>query len=357
MSSESPGNGRGRLLIVTAALFIVLAGLKAAASLVDPLLLAAFVAIVAAPGVAWLIRHRVPEGLAVLLVILLVIMVLSAVGLIIGTSVADFTDDLPRYQMMVGERADELIAFLRSKGVAVPEGGVIDMVDTGNLFGMLGGFLSSLAGVLGDGLMIMFTVLFILLEASTFPSKYAAVFGESVAASDSRQKFLATLKKYVTIKTGISLATGVAVGLMLWVTGVGYPVLWGLLTFLLNFVPTIGPLLALIPPTVLALVDGGLTKAVVVALGIVVINTISGNVLEPRLLGKGLGLSPLVVFLSLIIWGWILGPIGMILSIPLTVTLKIAMDSNPDTHWIGTLLGTGQAAGEEIAAMEAAKKH
>jgi len=182
------------------------------------------------------------------------------------------------------------------------------------------------------------------------------MFGDTITASESRQKFLKTIKKYFTIKTGISFAMGMAVALLLWILGVSYPVLWGLLAFLLNFVPTIGPLIALLPPALLALVESGPSKALIVVLGIVAINTISGNVLEPKLLGKGLGLSPLVVFLSLVIWGWILGPIGMVLSIPLTVTLKVAMDGNPDLHWIGTLLGTGRAASEEVAEWEKLSK-
>lgn len=356
MTTTSDGTPRGRALIVTAALFIVLAGLKAAASIIDPLLLAVFIAIIAAPAVAWLMKRGVPDILAVILVILLVIVAMFGVGAIIGGSIADFSSELPRYQKLVGEQVHAFSGWLRAHGVRIPEGGPADMIDGGSVFQLVGGLLSSLAGAVGDGFMILFTVLFILLEASTFPAKYSATFGETVAASDTRQKFLATVKKYFTIKTGVSLATGVVVGVFLWIMGVGYPVLWGLLTFLLNFVPTIGPLIALLPPALLALVDGGLTQAVVVALGIVIINTLSGNFIEPRLLGKGLGLSPLVVFLSLIVWGWILGPIGMILSIPLTVTIKIAMDSNPGTHWIGTLLGTGHDAGEQVAAKRGPEK-
>jgi predicted PurR-regulated permease PerM len=211
--------------------------------------------------------------------------------------------------------------------------------------------------MLGDGILILFTVLFILLEASSFPTKYTAMFGNTIAASEGRRVFLRKVQNYFVMKTGISLAMGVAVATLLWILGVGYPVLWGLLASLLNFVPTIGPLLALVPPSLLALVDSGPGAALGVVVGMVVINTISGNVLEPKLLGKGLGLSPLVVFLSLVIWGWILGPIGMVLSIPLTVTLKVAMDGSPDTHWIGTLLGTGRAAGEELARMKESSGH
>jgi AI-2 transport protein TqsA len=356
MSTEHSDKPKGRTILIAAALVIIFAGLKAAAPIVDPLLLSVFIAIIAAPAVGFLMRHRVPDTMAVVLVILLVIAALVGVGVVIGSSIAGFSQDLPRYESMLTDQSNSLIDWLRSQGVKVPEGGVSTMVDAGRLFELLGGLLSSIAGMLSDGLLILFTVLFILLEASTFSVKYAAMVGNDITASESRQKFLKTVKNYFMMKTGISLAAGVAVGVFLWILGVGYPVLWGLLAFLLNFVPTIGPLIALLPPAFLALVDSGPSRAVVVVIGMVIINTISGNVLEPRLLGKGLGLSPLVVFLSLVIWGWILGPVGMVLSIPLTVTLKVAMDSNPDTHWIGTLLGTGREATEEVAAWEKLSK-
>ena len=356
MITEHSGKPKGRAIIIGAALVIVLAGLKAAAPIIDPLLLSMFIAIIAGSGVAFLMRHGVPDRLAVILVILLVIAALAGVGAVIGSSIADFSEDLPRYESLLTGQSNSLIDWLRSQGVRVPEGGVSAMVDAGRLFELVGGLLSSLASMLGDGFLILFTVLFILLEASTFPTKYTAMFGDTITASESRQKFLKTIKKYFTIKTGISFAMGMAVALLLWILGVSYPVLWGLLAFLLNFVPTIGPLIALLPPALLALVESGPSKALIVVLGIVAINTISGNVLEPKLLGKGLGLSPLVVFLSLVIWGWILGPIGMVLSIPLTVTLKVAMDGNPDLHWIGTLLGTGRAASEEVAEWEKLSK-
>ena len=352
MPTEHTNRHKGRAIVIAAALCVILAGLKVAAPLVNPLLLSIFIAIVAGPAVAFLMRRGVPDTLAVIVVLLLVIGALAGVGALIGSSIADFTEDLPRYEALLTGQFNLAVEWLRSLGVKVPEGGVSALVDAGNVFDFFSGLLSSLASMLGDGLLILFTVLFILLEASTFAAKYAAIFGNTITASEGRQRFLKTVKNYFIMKTGIAFATGVAVGILLWVLGVGYPVLWGLMAFMLNFVPTIGPLIAVLPPSLLALVDSGPSKALVVLLGIVVINTISGNVLEPRLLGRGLGLSPLVVFLSLVIWGWILGPIGMLLSIPLTVTLKVAMDSDPDTHWIGTLLGTGRAATEEATGTE-----
>jgi predicted PurR-regulated permease PerM len=137
----------------------------------------------------------------------------------------------------------------------------------------------------------------------------------------------------------MSLATGIAVFILLVVVGVNYAVLWGLLAFFLNYVPNIGSIIAAIPAVLLALIQLGFVESVIVAAGFVIINLLVGNVIEPRFMGRGLGLSTLVVFLSLIFWGWVLGPVGMLLSVPLTMTAKIALDSREETRWIATLLG------------------
>jgi AI-2 transport protein TqsA len=143
----------------------------------------------------------------------------------------------------------------------------------------------------------------------------------------------------MAIKTWMSLATGIAVFIWLVIIGVNYAVLWGLLAFFLNYVPNIGSIIAAIPAVLLALIQLGLVKSIIVAGGFTVINLLIGNVIEPRFMGRGLGLSTLVVFLSLLFWGWVLGPVGMLLSVPLTMTAKIALDSRDETRWLAILLG------------------
>jgi predicted PurR-regulated permease PerM len=130
------------------------------------------------------------------------------------------------------------------------------------------------------------------------------------------------------------------------VVGVDFPVLWGVLAFFLNYVPNIGSIVAAIPPTLLALLGLGGGASFAILTGYVVINNVLGNIVEPRVMGQGLGLSPFAVLLSLVFWGWVLGPIGMLLSIPLTMAVKIAMESGDQTRWIAVLLGPGAAAAE-----------
>lgn len=144
------------------------------------------------------------------------------------------------------------------------------------------------------------------------------------------------------IKTIISLATGVIVWIFLAVVGVRFAFIWGLLAFLLNYIPNIGSVLAAIPPLIQALLFNGLGDALVVAGGFIAVNMVIGNILEPRVMGRGLGLSTLVVFLSLIFWGWLLGPVGMLLSVPLTIVARIALETTEGGYRLAVILGDGR---------------
>ncbi len=155
-------------------------------------------------------------------------------------------------------------------------------------------------------------------------------------------RFSDTVKRYMAIKTIMSLVTGVCIAIWLSILGIDFAVLWGLIAFFLNYVPNIGSVLAAIPAVMLAFIQLGSTSALLAAAGYIVMNTLIGNILEPRYMGRGLGLSTLVVFLSLVFWGWVLGPVGMLLSVPLTMTLKIALESREETVWLAIVLGSEQ---------------
>jgi len=193
--------------------------------------------------------------------------------------------------------------------------------------------------VLSNIVLILLTVTFIMLEASSFPVKLRAVLGDPEAVFPQFSRFVETMKRYMVIQTGISLVTGILVGGWLAILGVDFPIIWGLMAFLLNFIPNLGSIIAAIPAVLLALIQLGIGRAALAAAGYVLVNFVIGNVLQPRLLGRGLGLSTLVVFLSLIFWGSLLGLVGMVLSIPITMAFKIAFESNESTRWIAVVLG------------------
>jgi predicted PurR-regulated permease PerM len=206
---------------------------------------------------------------------------------------------------------------------------------------LAGGIFSALSSVLTNGFLILLTVVFILLEVADFPKKLRAVLKNPERSLSTIEKFSQSAKRYLVIKTLISAATGLVIWLWLLILGVDYPVLWGTLSFLLNYVPNIGAIIAALPVVLLALVQLGVGSALLTVLGFVVVHIVLGNIIEPKLTGKGMSLSTLVVFLSMVFWGWVLGPIGMILSVPMTSLVKIALESYEDTRGLAIMLGSG----------------
>jgi predicted PurR-regulated permease PerM len=184
------------------------------------------------------------------------------------------------------------------------------------------------------------TVIFILFEAADFPTKLSAAMDDASGSLKRFEAFSNAVNQYLAIKTLVSIFTGFAVGIWLWVLGVDFPLLWGVSAFLLNFIPNIGSIIAALPAVMLAFVQLGGVSSGLAALGFLVVNLVVGNIIEPRYMGKGLGLSTLVVFLSLILWGWVFGAVGMLLSIPLTIIVKLALEANPKTRWLALMLGS-----------------
>jgi len=330
-----------RLLVIAAAFVIVVAGMRAAEPILVPFLLSAFIAIISAPPLFWLRRRGLPMGVALLTVIAAILAIGFLMGALIGASVKDFSAALPVYQARLQEEIGALLAWLGGIGIEISDQFLLEYFDPGAAMRLVGSTLTRLGGLLTNAFLILLTVIFILFEASSFPTKLRKMLGSSNRSLADFDRAIDNVKRYMAKKTLMSLCTGICIGIWLAVLGVDYPLLWGLLAFLLNFVPNIGSIIAAIPAVLLAFVQLGVSSALFAALGFLVVNVVIGNVIEPRFMGRGLGLSTLVVFLSLVFWGWVLGPVGMLLSVPLTMTVKIALESNEDTRWIAILLGSG----------------
>lgn len=349
MASATEQSHASRFLITLAAFVVVVAGMKAAQVIIVPFLLAVFISIVCAPALFWLKRRRVPTVLAILLLIVGIIGAGFFAGALVGKSVADFRSEVPHYTSRLEIATKDIVEMANNYGLKIPDEAFAQSFDPSVVMQFVANALNELGSVLANGFLILLTVVFILLETSSFSTKLQAVLRNPNNAMRSIEYFLETVNQYVAIKTLISLATGLCIALWLFVLGVDFPILWGMLAFLLNFIPNLGSIIAGIPAVLLAFVQLGLSGALFTTLGYVVINVVLGNILEPRFLGRGLGLSSLVVFLSLVFWGWVLGLVGMLLSVPLTMTLKIALQNYPDTKWVGLILGDENAAKAEIA--------
>ncbi len=328
-----------RFLLVTAAFVVVVAGMRAAAPLLTPFLLAMFLSVIAAPPLFYLRRRGLPLWLALMVVVAVIAGFGGILGAVIGGSVDAFSANLPEYQENLRSQASALYRWIGSVGLNVPAHVREAVLDPGKLMKLAGQMLSGLGGVLTNAFLILLTVVFILLEAASLPHKLQVALKRPEISLARLQEVMDDINRYMVIKTSTSLLTGVGIWLWLLAVGVDFPVLWGTLAFLLNFVPNIGSIIAAVPAVLLAVVQLDLPSAVWVAVGYLVINFLIGTVLEPRFMGRGLGLSTLVVFISLVFWGWVLGPVGMFLSVPLTMTLKIALDSTPHTRAAAVLLG------------------
>jgi len=337
---------------MSAAAVVVIAGVKAAQSLIIPFLLAFFLAIICSPVVTWLTRRKVPNIVAVLLVVVLLVGILVGVGAIVGGSVDDFIAAIPGYQ----NRLEGLIAsssrWLEQFDIDLPSEDVSDYVNPGALMNAFAVGLRGLASTLSNAFMILLTMAFILLEASTVPVKMRVAFGEGRDLTSNLSGVTHQVQRYLAMKTVISLVTGVCVTIWTAVLGLDFVFVWGLIAFLLNYIPSIGSIVAAIPAVLFALVQHGVGTAIVVALGYVVINTVFGSIIEPNLVGRTLGLSTLVVFLSMVFWGWVLGPVGMLLSVLLTMIGKIFLEHSDDLKWVAVMLDSGRAAQARLEAEE-----
>jgi predicted PurR-regulated permease PerM len=339
MAEQKSLVGGSRILLSLASFVIIVAGLKAAAAILVPFIVAFVLAIMGGPAVFWLKSKKVSSGSAVVLVVLGMIGVLSVVGYVVGSSVNEFVKVIPSFDARLQEILESWVEWLDGKGVNVSGAIAFELLDPGAAMSLVARLLNSVGGLLTNAFLIILTVIFTLLEASSFPDKVKKAFGSGELTLVQFEEFARKLNRYVALKTVMSLGTGLCVGLWVTVTGIDFAILWALLAFLLNYIPNLGSIFAAVPAILMALIQYGLGHALMVAVGYLVINVVISNFLEPRFMGRGLGLSTLAVFLSLVVWAWIFGPLGMLLAVPLTITLKIAFESGSGTHWIAVLLG------------------
>lgn len=334
-------SGLAKFLLPAAAFVVVIAGMKMAEPLLVPFMLSVFIALICSPPLVWLKARGVPAALAILIIISGVVLVGVIMGAIVGASINHFRQDIPLYQQRLQDMFAGVLNWLAGRGVTLDLAQIKSSFDPGAVMQVAGNTLASLGNVMTNAFLILLTVVFILAEEIGFSEKLKRARGESMTTMAAIKRFTGSVNQYLAIKSLLSLLTGFLVMIWLWIIGVDYPVMWGLLAFLLNFVPTVGSILAAVPAVLLALIQLGVFNSMLALVGYLVVNILVGNLLEPKMMGRGLNLSPLVVFLSLVFWGWVLGPVGMLLSIPLTIMVKIALESDDKTRWIGIILGGG----------------
>ena len=325
-------------------LVIIIAGVLYAQSFINPMLLAIFLSIVCAQPIIWMKKRKVPSGLAILIVLSGIVAVFMGFADIIGTSVSSFSSVAPFYEQRLEEIWFSVIAFFNERGIEVTGEKLSEIIAPAKVMGYTAGALSQLGGVMSNTLTIFFLLLFLLLELDSFSIKTRAIAANTNVSVAYLNTIGKSIRHYLSIKTVMSLLTGLIIWIGLMIVGVDYAIIWALVAFLLNYIPNIGSIIAALPAVLFALIQLGVGGAVWTIIIFASVNMIVGNLIEPKMMGQGLGLSTFVVFVALIFWGFVLGTVGMFLSVPLTMSIKIMLEQKESTKWIAVFLGTDEDA-------------
>ena len=326
--------------VIGAAIIIILAGLMQAQSIVIPILLSLFISIVCTQPILWLSKRKVPFTVAVFIVLIGILLIFTLIGSLIGESLSEFAKDAPKYEESLKNIFNDLMIQLNQRGIQFKSDQFLQILDPKKILNFSANMVGQLGGIMSNSFLIMLITIFILLEMNGFVLKTKVIELKHGNSLKFLNKIGQSIRNYLSIKTIVSLLTGILITIYLYIIGVDYAILWGTIAFMLNYIPNIGSIIAAVPTMLLALVQLGVGGMIWTGIGYLAVNMIVGNIIEPKVMGKGLGLSTLVVFLSLVFWGFIFGPVGMFLSVPLTMTIKIMLEANKDTGWVAVLLGT-----------------
>ncbi|WP_227369661.1 AI-2E family transporter [Halomonas sp. M20] len=329
------------LLVGLASLVIIIAGMKLGAAILVPLILSLFIAVICNAPVQWLHKKGLSKQISVLITLVIFGLVVMMLSILLAGSMAAFMQAIPELKKELVAQYYLFIGWAPGLSGYLQPGTISQWLDFSTLSQFIPSLLESIGTLLSQSLLIVLLVGFMLFETLSFRTKIAIALENPAPSLRRFNEFSYNLRHYLAVKTLISLVTGVLIFIACWATGSSFPLLFATLAFLLNFIPNIGSALAAIPAVFLMLVtpDGGAAQAGLLGLCYLLVNFIMGNLIEPRVMGQTLGLSTLAAFMSLVVWGWILGPIGMLLAVPLTMTLKIALNSHPNTIWLARMMG------------------
>jgi AI-2 transport protein TqsA len=331
-----------RVIVALAAVVVVLVGLRVGAPILNPILFAVVLALLFSPLYSWLRGRGLPTPLALVIMLIFVGAIFAGLFFTLGASISRFTERLGFYTAQLNGQLNDLEALIERLGLSDVD--LKEVVKPGALAEALGVVLSGIAGFLSDLFLILAIMLFLLAEGGALMDRLRASVPEDNPQIARLTVFGRNVVRQFGLRAIVNLVTGTGVTVLLLVLGVDFPLLWGILTFFLSFVPYVGLVLAVAPAVVLALAEFGLSRAVLVIAGVVVINVLAENVLSPMMMGRGLNLSPTIVFLSFILWAWVLGGPGAFLAVPITMFVIVMLDTFPETRWLARLMGAGAPA-------------
>ncbi|GAB93973.1 AI-2E family transporter [Gordonia rhizosphera] len=343
---------RGTIVLLSiAGLIITIGGMKAVSGLVGPIFLALMLTVAVQPIPSWLRRKGMPNWLAFIATLL------AVYGIILGLfgslvfSVARLATILPQYTDQFQQYLDDFQKFLTDHGVSQEKvQSTISHIDPSKAFGYVTEVLESTMSVASMLILVLTLLLFMSADALSFDRRIAVLAGERSDIADAFRSFAQGTRSYLLVSTIFGLIVAVFDTGFLWLIGIPLPVLWGLLSFITNYIPNVGFVLGLIPPALLALLDGGVSQMLLVIVVYSVINVIIQSVIQPKFVGDAVGISTTLTFLSLVFWAWVIGPLGAILAVPLTLMSKaLLIDIDPATRWADVLISSSPPRPEPAA--------
>lgn len=321
-----------------ASFVVIIAGIKMASQVVVILFLAIFISSIFSTLLKVLQKKHIPRLFSYFIILLIVVSIGLMLAYVINISLNDFLTNLPTYEEKFKNTVLDLLHYAQDLGIQIDKAKIMGALNFNSFFGFTTNIIGSIGTFLSKFLLVVIGVAFILAESKSFQTKLRVIFRNNAKKLEHFNLFSFNIQKYFVVKSFTSFLTGFIITIVLSLLGVDYPILWGVIAMLFNFIPVVGSIIASIPAILLTFMNLDLNTTIWVIVLYVIINVSISNILEPKLMGKELGLSPLVIFFSLIFWGYILGLVGMFLAVPITMTLKIAFDSNTSTHWLGILM-------------------
>lgn len=339
LTSKSFSGDGMRVMLSLASAIVIIGGLKAAQPMILPILMAVFLAIVSFPVTKLFMRIRFPRALSVLLTVIIDCGFIVGLAFLINYLAGDLKRTiLLKYHPMVMEKYGEVASWLKLHNMESALDGVAEAISPEKVMALSGQVFGAAATFLSVMVLVLILMTFFLSETHVYKKNLDLISSQEGPDFQKAVRAAADIQRYLWIKTIISFTTGFLAWLLCYLVGVDFPLLWGIVAFALNFIPTIGSIVAAIPPVLLALIVISPGAAIIVMLGYLAINMTLGNFLEPMLLGRQFGIATAVVLLSVLFWGWIWGPIGMLLAVPLTMIIKLALENSRDLKWVATLI-------------------
>ncbi len=349
-------SGAVRFMVIVIGCVALVAGMRATASILNPIFIAVLFAVVFDIPRSWMVRRGMSGGLALTVTVLGTLLVSLLLLFIMGTTALNLSASLPTLEQQLQTQLDALGAMLAQAGIQVDQLKTMAQSDQTNPLGVIRYVLGGVAGLLSSSVLILVYAIFLLVEVSGFPGKLNEAFNPSEPAYRYLNTITTNLRSFLVAQTQVCLITGVGVIIALWLLGVDFALLWGFVAFLMNFIPYIGSILAAIPAVIVAFIQFGPTITVLlVIVAYLVVNIVVNYAIYPRLMSQGVDLSMFIVLASMIFWGWVLGPIGLILAVPLTAVIKISLESYAGSRWLGVMLGSGPKAQAQPEASSPAK--